>query len=101
MKRALLLECGRFRAYVNDGKVHIDPAESLEVLSRDDASDLAEVVQAAKTELAASVSAQPMNESALRQMISNQYHQSMLQSLGNMFGRGVQAQSPYGFGGRS
>lgn len=87
MKRALLLEAGRFRAYVNDGKATIDPPFS--EVTRDDAAALAELSAAIKVEIAAQTGAQPMNDAALRAMLAMQQNAAAAGMLGTSWMQNV------------
>lgn len=89
MKRALLLESGRFRAYVNDGKAKIHP-EFSEVTDADDAAALASLAIAIKAEIAVQSAAQPLDSAALQRMIMAQQQGSGYGGLlGGLFGGGA------------
>lgn len=107
MRRALLLECGRFRAYVTGGEAHLDPAPDggLQVTSPDDAKMLAEITAAIAAEMRAADGAASLNTDALmgllrQQAMANQQQRGFLGSIGGLFGRQPQY-NPFAPGGHS
>jgi hypothetical protein len=82
MKRALLLESGRFRAYVTGSEAHIDPSPgSLQIAGPEDARDLAALANAIAAEMKFPDTT-PMNSDALRGMLAYQQQQGFMSALG-------------------